>query len=79
MRLFYPAEPVETVVMRGATQRSPVQISLGWQDTGHEVKKCFLFVFNNEGQKYVYSIGKPILFQLQELLPELHTQYHGCL
>ncbi|KAM9335197.1 protein fantom [Symphorus nematophorus] len=41
VRLFHPAEPVDTVVERGpgrrrATQRSPVQVSLGWQDAGHE-------------------------------------------
>ncbi|KAI3376547.1 hypothetical protein L3Q82_017002 [Scortum barcoo] len=41
VRLFHPAEPVDTEVegvsdRRTATQRSPVQISLGWQDTGHE-------------------------------------------
>lgn len=43
VRLFNPAEPVDTVVERGAdrrtaTQRSPVHISLGWQDTS-EVKE----------------------------------------
>ncbi|XP_051285385.1 protein fantom isoform X2 [Dicentrarchus labrax] len=41
VRLFNPAEPVDTVVERGADrrtaiQRSPVHIPLGWQDTGHE-------------------------------------------
>lgn len=43
VRLFNPAEPVETVLMRGAPQRSPVQSSLGWQDTGHEVKMWVFF------------------------------------
>ncbi|XP_036969270.1 protein fantom isoform X2 [Acanthopagrus latus] len=41
VRLYHPAEPVDTLVERGAdrrtdTHRSPVQVSLGWQDTGHE-------------------------------------------
>lgn len=44
VRLFNPAEPIDTVPERGAdwrsaTQRRPVQISLGWQDTDHEVKQ----------------------------------------
>ncbi len=48
VRLFHPAEPVGTVVEGGAdrrtaTQRSPVQIPLGWQDTGHEVKESDLW------------------------------------
>ncbi|XP_075942997.1 protein fantom [Anarhichas minor] len=41
VRLFYPAEPIDTVAERGAdrrtaAQRGPVHISLGWQDAGHE-------------------------------------------
>ncbi|XP_049923318.1 protein fantom [Epinephelus moara] len=41
VRLFNPAEPIDTVSereadWRTATQRRPVQITLGWQDTGHE-------------------------------------------
>ncbi|XP_070786062.1 protein fantom [Enoplosus armatus] len=41
VRLFSPAVPADAVVERGAdrrsvTQRTPVQISLGWQDAGHE-------------------------------------------
>ncbi|XP_069015433.1 protein fantom [Embiotoca jacksoni] len=41
VRLFPPAEPMDTVAESGAdrrsvTQRSPVQITLGWQDSGHE-------------------------------------------
>ncbi|XP_054457821.1 protein fantom [Anoplopoma fimbria] len=41
VRLFYPAEPIDTVAERGAdrrtaAQRRPVHISLGWQDAGHE-------------------------------------------
>ncbi|XP_068569655.1 protein fantom [Cebidichthys violaceus] len=41
VRLFYPAEPRDTVAERGAdrrtaAQRGPVHISLGWQDAGHE-------------------------------------------
>ncbi|XP_041840734.1 protein fantom isoform X2 [Melanotaenia boesemani] len=40
-RLFPPAEPVATVAeseadRRTVTQRGPVQISLGWQDSSHE-------------------------------------------
>ncbi|XP_073331535.1 protein fantom [Pagrus major] len=42
VRLYHPAEPVDTLVERGPdrrtdTHRSPVQVSLGWQDTGHEL------------------------------------------
>ncbi|XP_075891614.1 protein fantom [Nelusetta ayraudi] len=39
VRLFHPAEPVDSVVERGAAthrQRSPGHVSLGWQDTCHE-------------------------------------------
>ncbi|XP_030578643.1 protein fantom-like isoform X1 [Archocentrus centrarchus] len=41
VRLFPPAEPVPTLAESGADwkavrQRSPVQISLGWQDSSHE-------------------------------------------
>ncbi|KAM4714727.1 protein fantom isoform 2-T3 [Anableps anableps] len=41
VRLFPPAEPLHTVAEIGAerrtvTQRSPVQIPLGWQDSGQE-------------------------------------------
>ncbi|XP_042367761.1 protein fantom [Plectropomus leopardus] len=41
VRLFNPTEPIDTVPERGAdwrtaTQRRPVQIALGWQDTSHE-------------------------------------------
>ncbi|XP_078132763.1 X-linked retinitis pigmentosa GTPase regulator-interacting protein 1 [Sander vitreus] len=41
VRLFHAAEPIDTVAERGAdrrtaTWRSPVQISLGWQDAGQE-------------------------------------------
>ncbi|XP_044040637.1 protein fantom isoform X3 [Siniperca chuatsi] len=41
VRLFSPAEPIDAVVERGADRRTakprrPVQISLGWQDAGHE-------------------------------------------
>nr|XP_046237605.1 protein fantom [Scatophagus argus] len=41
VRLFSPAVPVDPVVerradRRTAAQKSPVQISLGWQDNGHE-------------------------------------------
>ncbi|XP_040887190.1 protein fantom isoform X3 [Toxotes jaculatrix] len=42
VRLFPPAEPMDTVVERpterrtAAAQRSPVQISYGWQDSSHE-------------------------------------------
>lgn len=44
VRLFPPAEPMDTMVERAggrrtATQRSPVQISLGWQESSHEVKQ----------------------------------------
>ncbi|XP_026152688.1 protein fantom [Mastacembelus armatus] len=40
-RLFAPAEPIDTVVERTAERRmaaqmSPMQISYGWQDNGHE-------------------------------------------
>lgn len=48
VRLYHPAEPLDTLVERGAdrrtdTHRGPVQVSLGWQDTGHEVKKVITF------------------------------------
>ncbi|KAL6118755.1 uncharacterized protein ACO6RY_03480 [Pungitius sinensis] len=41
VRLFYPAEPTDTVAERGtdkitAPQRRPVHIPLGWHDPGHE-------------------------------------------
>ncbi|XP_034413660.1 protein fantom, partial [Cyclopterus lumpus] len=41
VRLFYPAEPIDTMAeigadRRTAPQRSPVHITLGWQDAGHE-------------------------------------------
>lgn len=43
-RLFPPAEPVATVAESGADwktvrHRSPVQITLGWQDSIHEVNQ----------------------------------------
>lgn len=42
VRLFSPAEPVNTVVAREAKKkairRSSVPTFLGWQDTGHEVR-----------------------------------------
>lgn len=43
VRLFYPAEPIDTVAERGADritapQRRPAHIPLGWHDPGHEVK-----------------------------------------
>lgn len=44
VRLFPPAEPVNAVNesradRRTVTQRSPVQVSLGWQDSVPEVKQ----------------------------------------
>ncbi|XP_056299033.1 protein fantom isoform X3 [Pseudoliparis swirei] len=39
VRLFYPAEPVDTergADRRTAAQRGPVHVPLGWQDAGHE-------------------------------------------
>ncbi|XP_029311195.1 protein fantom, partial [Cottoperca gobio] len=41
VRLFNPAEPIDRVLERGADrrtapQRSPVLVSLGWHDAGHE-------------------------------------------
>ncbi|XP_074480130.1 protein fantom isoform X1 [Sebastes fasciatus] len=41
VRLFNPAEPINTVAERGAdrrtaAQKGPVHVSLGWQDAGHE-------------------------------------------
>ncbi|XP_077963476.1 protein fantom isoform X2 [Gasterosteus aculeatus] len=41
VRLFYPAEPIDTVAERGADritapQRRPAHIPLGWHDPGHE-------------------------------------------
>ena len=44
VRLYPPAEPMDTMVertggRRTATQRSPVQVSLGWQESSQEVKE----------------------------------------
>lgn len=43
VRLFSPAEPLETAGERGAerkaVQRSAVPSRLGWQDAGHEVRR----------------------------------------
>lgn len=67
MRLFDPAEPVDTVVerradRRTATQRSPVQVSLGWQQTGPEVKDNDLLTI------FIYCCtNNPILHKWMEM------------